>query len=1032
MARKLAAVVAISALTFAILLPAATLAADGPVKRQFERKSVSKVDVDLLPLMLAKARQVTVMLELGAEPVLARGEQSKGKQKAQAKALETQQAKVANSAENRGATVLGTFQYTYNGVKVRVSAAKLPAMASIPGVVAVRQVKLVELDNVNGVPYVGAPSAWQDAGATGEGVKVAILDSGIDYTHADFGGPGTTAAYEDNDPRVIEPGTFPTAKVIAGWDFVGNEYDPVGGSATPDPDPDPLDCAGHGSHVAGIAAGAGVSADGSTFAGPYDASTVGDPADWIIGPGVAPEASIISLKVFGCEGGSLVVPDALEWVGAYNVDHPSNPIDVVNMSLGAVFGRAIDPSSIATQTLVESGVVVAAAAGNAGANAYITDSPGVATGAISVAAVDALPSFPSASIDMASGPDIAAINENAYPGLPVSGTLDAIGNGTGGLSLGCVASDFAGVAGKIVVVQRGVCAFVDKGANADAAGAIGIVVVNRDDLPPAELPTFLGYNPEIFDIPMIGVGNAAKAALLAADGTSVTLNGGQVIANPAYKNLATFSSGGPRTVDSAAKPDVAAPGVSIISALVGGGTLGTTNSGTSMSTPNAAGIAALVVEANPDWGPTEVKAAIMNTADASSVHIRSYNVRTAGAGVAQANRAVDTLGLATTGPGEASLSYGYEPLGGAYSESKVITLWNTGSSAISYVLAASSPLVTLSASSVSVPAGGSVEVDATAALSAAQVAALPTVDVFLGAPWGGVNSLRGVVTATPTSSGAGIYELRVPYLLVPRGLSNVAPGTRSAYTQAQGIAQATVPLANSGIHTGFGDVYAWGLTDAQDPAVFGSADVRTVGVQTLPAAALGVDAPSDRGLIFAVNSYGMSASGSENEIDIAIDTNNNGKIDYVVVGVDFGAVTTPSFDGRFAAFTFNAAGDVVDIWVADAPANGSTYLLPTLASDLGLKKGNSDFNYWVITQSLQDGSLDVVPGKARFDSHKPAVSTGDFVGLAPGAGASLDLWVDRGKFASAQARGWLVVTMDDANGAAQADQIPVGNLPPRP
>ncbi len=193
------------------------------------------------------------------------------------------------------------------------------------------------------------------------------------------------------------------------------------------------------------------------------------------------------------------------------------------MSLGAVFGRAIDPSSIATQTLVESGVVVASAAGNAGANAYITDSPGVATGAISVAAVDALPSFPSASIDMASGPDIAAINENAYPGLPVSGTLDALGDGAGGLSLGCEAADFAGVAGKIAVVQRGVCAFVEKGENADAAGAIGIVVVNRDDLPPAELPTFLGYQPELFDIPMIGVGNAAKAALLAGDGTSVDL-----------------------------------------------------------------------------------------------------------------------------------------------------------------------------------------------------------------------------------------------------------------------------------------------------------------------------------------------------------------------------------------------------------------------------------------------------------------------------------------------------------------------------
>ena len=103
--------------------------------------------------MLDKMRQVTVMLELGAEPVLARGEQSKAQQKAQAKALKTRQAKVANSAENRGAKVLGSYQYTYNGVKVRVSAAKLAAAGHHPG----RRrgppgQAACALDNVNAVP----------------------------------------------------------------------------------------------------------------------------------------------------------------------------------------------------------------------------------------------------------------------------------------------------------------------------------------------------------------------------------------------------------------------------------------------------------------------------------------------------------------------------------------------------------------------------------------------------------------------------------------------------------------------------------------------------------------------------------------------------------------------------------------------------------------------------------------------------------------------------------------------------------------
>ena len=100
------------------------------------------------------------------------------------------------------------------------------------------------------VPYIGA-SAVQADGYDGSGVRVAVLDSGIDYNHAAFGGSGNPADYAANDPNIIEAGTFPTAKVVGGYDFVGSDWP----NTDEAPDPDPLDDgpeAGHGSHVGHI------------------------------------------------------------------------------------------------------------------------------------------------------------------------------------------------------------------------------------------------------------------------------------------------------------------------------------------------------------------------------------------------------------------------------------------------------------------------------------------------------------------------------------------------------------------------------------------------------------------------------------------------------------------------------------------------------------------------------------------------------------------------------------------------------------
>src|SRR5262249_35733964 len=113
-------------------------------------------------------------------------------------------------------------------------------------------------------------------------------------------------------------------------------------------------------------------------------------------------------------------------------------------------------------------------------------------------------------------------------------------------------------------------------------------------------------------------------------------------------------------------------------------------------------------------------------------------------------------------------------------------------------------------------------------------------------------------------------------------------------------------------------------------------DVRDVGLQVLPGSALG-GADSDRSLVFAINTWGKAATQSVNEYDVLIDSNGDGKLDFVVVGADLGLVTAGAVSGQFASFTIDAnSGALVDAFVADAPMNGSTVELPALASEIGV------------------------------------------------------------------------------------------------
>jgi len=1033
--------------------------------KQFEHLDTSLVGLggDFRPAALLGDRSATVILKLNGASVGERAAEARRQGRELSKAeraairadLKAAQDGLKGGIESAGGSVVFDYQDAYNGVAVRTALRNIPALATLPGVERVQPSRTFERDNVAGVQYIEGNDAWADLGVTGDGVKVAVLDTGVDYFHANFGGSGDPEDFAADNGTIIEPGSFPTAKVVAGTDLVGDDYDASSDDpavATPQPDPDPKDCNGHGSHVAGSAAGFGVLDDGSTFGGPYGATTYSN--TFRIGPGVAPEADVIAVRVFGCSGSSseAVIVAALDFAFEQEAD-------VVNMSLGSPFGRDDEPSVVASNTLAENGVVVVAAAGNAGAGAYVTDAPAVASRAISAAAVDASgPTFPGATAALSTGKSIEMINANGASftsgtNLPVAVLRTSYPDGP--VSLGCDPAEYTsfpgGVTGKLVVTVRGTCARVARAIFGQQAGAAAVAMINTSSV----FPPFEGEitsNPDtgepfLVTIPFFGVrgclgtdtdacpGDTADGDdLVAADGGSATLTPGTV-PNPGFTRFAGFTSGGPANVDSDPKPDVIAPGVSVLSTSVGTGNRGTRISGTSMATPMTAGVAALVTEAHPTWSTEAIKGAIVGTADAGAAKIANYDVRRGGSGVVDARKAVDTVAYATTSGGTAALSFGYEPTGSAYSETLPVTLNNTSGSSITYELSSTlvggalGTSIDISPGSVVVPAGGTASFNVTLSLSAAAVAALPGASASI---FGGLANVRGAVVATPTGAGAGIYPLRVSFVLVPRGLSSVAAGPKSAYTRQGSNFSATVPLANTGIHSGAADFYAWGIEDANDVA--GPADdpmdIRAAGVQVLPADALDEDAAAtDRALVFAINGYGRWSNPSVNEFDVAIDLQNNGVADFFVVGVDFGAVTAGTFDGRFASIIIDAAGNLINAWVADAPMNGSTVLLPTLASDIGLgPTGQPNFRYTVTGFSLVPGVLVDATGVSEFRPYEPPVSTGQFVPLAPGAAANATVSVDRGKFAGSPQLGWMVVTQDDANGAAQADLIPVGSL----
>lgn len=1037
----------LSALTLAF--PIAALAQDRTGADRFTRSPIQgAIDPQLLPRAVDDTRTVTIMLEMRGDPVaiveagapdqdLSRAQRDRIKAE-----LKARQDAIKDDIAARGGRVLAQVQSAYNGIKVQIARTEVAALAALPDVVGIRSVQVFERNNETSVPFLGVPQGvWENTGFTGAGVKIAVIDTGIDYTHANFAGPGTTDAYEladAHDTTIGDAGDLglfgPDApKVKGGTDLVGDAYD--GGAdegspaLIPHPDPDPLDCpftngsVGHGSHVSGSATGLGVLADGSTYGGPYDADSHDN--DFEIGPGVAPEADLYFVRVFGCDGSTQVTTEAIDWA----VD---NEMDVINMSLGSPFGHSDDPSAVAATNAAAAGVTVVTSAGNSGPAQYITGSPGTGTASIATAAMDSNQLLPGVRLDLTPGATIDTISANGI--VPPDGTVYdvvVLQNNPATAeneALGCSVAAYtaAGITpggGQLAVTERGTCARVARAIFGQQAGAAAVAMINNAaSFPPFEGPILSNPDdgtPFEVTIPFLGVrGPSASADAVALRAADTASTAAITLQNPGFRGFASFSSGGPRNGDSALKPDITAPGVSTMSTASGTGNNGYVLSGTSMASPHVAGVAALVRQAHPDWTTEEVKAAIVNTGNPAGFAAGAYRVTRGGSGLVSPAAAVSTsvvaLGDLVTGDEaleladfhNSNLSFGFAELGANFSETRTITIRNDGTGQVkltpSVAASAQSRPATISfgARSVTVPAGGEVQLSATLSVPAASVG---RADAF--------REVSGNIVLSNNKS-----TLRVPYLLVPRALSDVDVALATPAFDAP----VTATITNqSGVVAGGADFYQWGLQDDDDQneAALGGGgfDLRAVGVQSFDFTG------GDKLLVFAVSTHDRWSTGAVNEFDILVDTGGVPGPEYAVVGVDLGAITAGSFNGQVGAFVFDLVnGGSVIRFLAQAPTDGSTMLLPVLASDLGLSQPKGAFTYEAVSFSLEGPGIDEMDGVAGYNPWSPAVSNGQFATVNPGASAQATVTFDRNASRAQEPLGVMVVSHDNASGAAEA------------
>ncbi|PYC78368.1 hypothetical protein C7C46_16140 [Streptomyces tateyamensis] len=887
-----------------------------------------------------------------------------------------------------GTQELYRTQALVTGLAVRAPAARLAALRRLPGVRAVHPISLKQQSNGHSVPLIGAPAVWSGSpGTLGEGVTIGVIDSGLDYTHADFGGPGTEAAYRAAR-GAGSSALFPTAKVPGGADLVGDDYDPDPGAPdyqpVPHPGRNPLDCArnGHGTHVAGTAAGLGVTAAGAVYPGPYRPGL--DPAAFRVAPGVAPGAKLYPIRGFGCHGSTDQLARALDLAAdpQQNGDL-ADRLDVVNLSLGSGFGDPADADALAVDRLAEAGTVVVASAGNDGDLFGVGGSPGVAARAIAVAA--SVGGHGDADgVRVLAPPALAGVLpahwSAGYPSwtsAEVAGTVARPADQADGCAP-YSAADAARLRGRVALLDWAVrdpdraCGSTPRADHAAEAGAVGVLLA-----PDADHLGELSGNQRIPAAILDRAGGAAlRAALdqgevrveLAAPGNA--LRGSVPQDQPErVDTVAAFSSRG-IGVPGVVKPDLAAPGETVWSARAGSGTGGIREDGTSMAAPHLAGAAALVRAAHPQWSVAEVKAALMNTAtevhggdDRSGPLLGPERV---GAGRVRVERAVATpaVAYAVEPAGAVGVSFGPVPVVGAVERGREVEVRNLADQPLDYRVGYQEATrlpgahFELTPDRVSLGPGQSARVRvvlrAGELLGPAPDPSLAPVQAGQPRSWRG--ELSGQMLLTPER--AGPPQLRVPLFAAPHPASELTARPRSGGAE---LTLAGTPALTRTGPASLVSAFALGGEGARRPDCPGAdpcaaypaeraADLRAVGA-----------AGGDGLLWFAAVGWAPAAAPvGATAVRVSLDTDGDGEVDTLVL-----ADRLRGSDVLVARVLDARTGAELDVRPLGGPVgallDSDTVLLPVrLAALPGLARGHGRVRYAVWT-----GPTGTVPDSAK-------------------------------------------------------------------